>query len=123
MLLRHAVDRGRRDEDDAAHPGVVRGAQDVLGAADVHRANRGARGLNRQRRRGVHDDVGAVHERADALAVADVAPQLLDRAFQLGVVQRDHVESAHLVPVRKQASCEVQAEKAGPTGYRPEHYF
>ena len=28
-----------------------------------------------------------------------------------------------VVPVRKEPSCEVQAEKAGPTGYRPEHYF
>ena len=121
MLLRHAVDRGRRDEDDTPDARVVRGAQHVLGSADVDRANRFARGLDRQRRRRVHDHVGARHELADAVAVANVAAQLLDGALELGVVQRDDVEGSHVMPVGEQPSSEVQAEKARAAGDRPEH--
>ena len=64
MLLRDAVDRGRRDEDDAAHARLGRGGEHVRRAADVHRADRLARGLDRERGGRVHDHVGAGDELA-----------------------------------------------------------
>src|SRR5215213_4445487 len=70
------------------YTGVAALLQDVLGAGDVDRPDRVARRLDRQRGRRVHDDVCAGDEGADAIAIADVAAQLLDGAFELGVVQR-----------------------------------
>jgi hypothetical protein len=55
----------------------------------------------------MNDHVGAVHELADAVAVADVAAQLVDGAFELGVVERDDVEGSHVVPVCEQPSRKV----------------
>src|SRR5207244_9973374 len=86
MLLGYAVDGSRGDEDDAAHARVPCRDQDVLRAADVDRADRGARCLDREGGRRVHDDLGPVAEGANAVELANVSAQLLDRALEAGVV-------------------------------------
>ena len=60
----------------------------------------------------MHDDVGARDELAHALAVADVAAELLDRLLEGGVVERRHVDRADVVAVGEQPPGEVQAEEA-----------
>ena len=119
MLLGDAVDGGRRDEDDPADARVTCGQEDVLGSADVDRADRRARGLDRERGRGVHDDVSAGAEPARPFGVADVASLLVHRALELGVVQRHDVQRADLVTLGEQPPREVQAEKARTAGDRP----
>ena len=57
----------------------------------------------------------------DAVAIADVAAQLLDGALELGVVQWDDVERPYVMPVGEQPSSKVQAEKARAAGDGPEH--
>ena len=99
--LRHAVDRGRRDEDDAANARLERRGENVGRALDVDGANRLARGLDRQRGGGVDDDVGPGDERAHVLLRANVPPHLLDAALELGVVERSDVERAHGTSVRE----------------------
>ena len=75
----------------------MRGVQDVLRSADVDGANRFARSLNRKRRRRVHDHVRSGDERTHSVRVANVTAQLFDGLLELGVVQRNDVEGAHLV--------------------------
>jgi hypothetical protein len=60
----------------------------------------------------VHDHVRARDEVSDAVPVADVAAQLLDRPLELRVVERDDVEGAHVVPVGEQAPRQMKAEEA-----------
>jgi hypothetical protein len=64
-----------------------------------------------------------MHELADAVAIANVPAQLVDRALELGVIQRDDVESSYVMPVGEQPSSKVQAEKTRAAGYGPEHYL
>ena len=47
VMLRHAVDGRRRDENHPPDAGAERGSENVGGALDVHRADRLARRLNR----------------------------------------------------------------------------
>ena len=121
VLFGHAVHRGRRDQQRATDAGLLRRDEDVLGAADVDRADLRARGLDRERGRGVHDDVGARDEPANRVEIADVAAKLVDRAFEPGVVERRHVERAHVVAVGEKPSREVQAEESRAAGDCVQH--
>ena len=69
----------------------------------------------------MNEDVCARRERGRVPSDANVAAQLLDRALELGLVERREVERAHLVPVGEQPPREVQPEKPGPSGDRPAH--
>src|SRR6266511_808170 len=100
---------------------VPSSAEDVLGPADVDRSDRRPGCLDRQRRGGMDDHVGARDQLADALSISHVASELLDRTLELDVVQRHHVQRAHGVPLGEQPSREVQAEEARAAGDRPEH--
>src|SRR2546423_1389787 len=122
MLLRNAVDRGRGDEHHARHTRIARRAQNILGTTHVHRPDRVARSLDRQRGRSVNDDIGAGDERADLIRVANVAAELLDRLLELGIVERHNVQRPDLVPVGEQPPREVQAEEARAAGDGKEHY-
>src|SRR6266545_3391202 len=121
MLLGHAVDRGGRDEDHSTDAGFAGDTKKVLRAPDVDRANRLARGLDRQRRRSVHDDVGTSHELADARGVAHVAPELLHGALELCIVERHHVEGTDVVAVGEEPSREMQAQEPCAAGDSPKH--
>src|SRR5207244_11881449 len=85
------------------------------------RANLLARGADRQRGRGVDDDVGPGAELARACRVADVAAELLDRPFELGIVEPREVERPHVVPLGEQPPGQVQPEEARAAAARPEH--
>src|SRR5205085_443227 len=78
--LRDAVDGRRRDEDDAADARLARGREHRRGAVDVRRPDRLAGCLDRERRRGMDEDVGAGGELGRAACVPDVAAELLDLA-------------------------------------------
>ena len=67
------------------------------------------------------EHVGALGQPRGRGRVAHVAAQLLDRALELGVVERREVERAHLVPVGQQPAREMEPEEAGPAGDRPAH--
>ena len=67
------------------------------------------------------DDVGAVDEPAHSFEVAHVAPQLVDGALELDVVEGRHVERANSVPVGEQPPGKVQAEKSRTAGDRVQH--
>ena len=112
MVVGDAVDGGRGDQHGAAHARLARSGEGRGGAVDVDRANRLARALDRQRRGRVHEHVRASDEPGRVAPVADVAAQLLDRALELGLVERGRVERAHGVAVGQQPAGEVQAEKA-----------
>ena len=102
VALWHAVYRSRRDQHHPPHAGVERRGKKRRRPADVDRANRLARRLDRQRRRRMHEHLGAGDELGRAPPVADVAAQLLDRCFELRVVERGEVERADRVPVGQQ---------------------
>ena len=122
MPLGDAVDGGRRDQDDAPHAGAERAGEHVRRALDVDGADRRARRLDRQRRRGVHDHVRAVDERAHVALGADVAAHLLDAALELAVVERRDVERPHGAAVGEHAAREMEPEEAGPTGDRDQRH-
>ena len=77
--------------------------------------------LDRQRRRGMDEHVGAADEATCVGGEPHVAVELLDPPVELGIVERREIEDAHLVPVADQASGEVQAEEARAAGDRDEH--
>ena len=105
VLLRDPVDRGRRDRRrPRRHARLERGGERAAGAVDVDRADRVARGLDRQRRGRVDEHVGARDEPGHVGAVAHVAvaaPRPWPRAR---VVERREVEGPHLVAVRRRAA-------------------
>ena len=114
MPLGDAVDGGRRDQDDAPNAGGERAREHVRGALDVDRANRCARRLDRQRRRGVHEHVRAVDEGAHVLLGADVAADLLYPALELG--------GRRAAPRRACARCrrrQARGARDGARGSRP----
>ena len=112
VVLRNAVDRRRGDQNRAGYIGLERRGERDCRPFDVHRADRATRGLDRQRGRRVDEHVGAVDQARRRARVPHVAAQLLDRALELGVVQRGQVERAHVVPVRHEPAREMQAQKA-----------
>src|SRR4029079_3428707 len=97
------------------------GCEHRRGARDVDRANRLARGLDRQCRRRVDEDVGFLHETRRVGRVAHVAAKLLDRPLELGLVQGREIERADVVPAGEQPPCEMEPEKGGSAGDRPAH--
>jgi hypothetical protein len=60
MMLRNPVDGCRGDEHGPADSHLQGGGEGDAGSVDVRRADRIARGLDRQRGRGVYEHVGAV---------------------------------------------------------------
>ena len=79
VVLRDAVDRGRGDQDGAADSRLERRDQRDRGAVDVDRADRLARGLDRQGGCRVDEHVGALDEPGGGGRISNVAAQLLDR--------------------------------------------
>ena len=69
----------------------------------------------------MHHDVRLSHEPANVAAVADVASELLDRALELGVVERHDVECPDVVTVGEEPPREVKPQKPGAAGDRPQH--
>ena len=67
------------------------------------------------------EHVGAVHEPRRIGGIADVAAQFLDRALELGVIERSDVERADLAAVPSETAGEVQTEEARAAGDRPAH--
>ena len=114
VALGHAVDGGRRDQDHTPDACLERGAEDGGGALDVDRADRRARRLDRQCRRGVDDDVGARHELARVPLGANVAAHLLDTALELAVVERGNVQRADRVALRERSRARWSPRKPAP---------
>src|SRR5439155_10593039 len=79
------------------------------------------RAAARERRRRVHEPVGPFGQASRGGEIANLSPHLLDRLFELGLVERRDVERPDGVAVREQPPREVEAEKPGPAGDRPEH--
>ena len=102
-------------------PASARGAEHDRRALDVHRADRGAALLDRQRGGGVNEDVGPRDQGAGVGRQADVASELLDTSLELRVVERREVERPHGVAVGDEAPREMQAEEARAAGDRDEH--
>ena len=125
-LTARPVDRGRRGEDDPAHPLVAGGEQDVQRALDVDRA-RGERVLNRARYRAeraeVEDDLGAADGVVDPLVAAELALDDLDRepVEVRPRAGREVVEHPHLVAGGEQRPHEVRADEAGAAGDEDPH--
>jgi hypothetical protein len=69
----------------------------------------------------VQDDVRAGDQRAHGSQVTDIRSPLVDGALELGVVERNDVEGAHVMTVGKEPPREVQAEEARAARNRPEH--
>ena len=67
------------------------------------------------------EHVGAGGKLPAGARVANVAAKLLDRALELRVVQRRHVERAHADTLGREATGEMEPEEAGPAGDRDEH--
>ena len=112
--LGDAVDGGRRDQDDAPHAGGERAGEHVRRALDVDGADRCAGRLDRQRRRGVHEHVRAVDERAHVALGADVAANLLERPAR--------ARGRRAAPRRASAPCRrrrARGARDGARGSRP----
>ena len=119
VMVGNAVDGGRRDVDEA-RDAVLEGAlQDDAGALDVGGEDLGP-AVEGQRRGAMDDDVDPAHRAVDGRAVANVAPDLVDRN-SLRIVERRDVERAHGVPARQQETDEVDAEEAGAAGEEVKH--
>ena len=121
VRLRHAVDRGRGDDDRARDAGTERRLEDSLRALDVDGRDLARRAADRQGRGGMDDDVGAARETPGGRGVADVSTNLLDHLLELGRVERSDVERANLVSGCEEPSREVQPEESRASGDRPEH--
>ena len=108
-----AVDRRRRDENDAADAGLERGGEERRGAFDVHGVDLVAGAADRESGGGVDEDRGAGNELTGPAGVADVAAELLDLAREAGLVERRQVQRSHGVAARETPR-EVQPEESRP---------
>ncbi len=121
MSLRDAVDSRRRHENHSTDAGLERGGERDRRPLDVDRADRGSTDLDRERRGGMDENVRACDEPPGVRRQPHVATQLVDRAVENRIVERQEIEGAHVVPVAEEAAREVQAEKARAARDRDEH--
>jgi hypothetical protein len=112
VVLRDPVHRGRGDEDGAADAGLERRGERDGCAFDVDRADRVARGLDRQCSGRVDEHVGAFDQARAGVARTSPRSSSTERSSSASL-ERRCVQCPHVVP-RPRASREMQAEEPGP---------
>src|SRR5215208_8380946 len=114
MVVGYPVDGRRGDVDEALYAVPQRGIEDIAGALDICGVDV-LRRVERQGRRGVDDEVGAIYRPAHQGFVPDVAFDDLD-LLALGIVELLHVQRGHSVAPGEEVPCEVDPQKPGPAG-------
>src|SRR5215208_7843242 len=113
-MIRYPVDGRRGDVDKALCAVPQRSIEDVAGALHVGGVDV-LRRVERQGRRGVDDEVGALYRPVDQGFVSDVASYDLD-PVALGIVELLQGQSGNGVAPGEEVPCEVDPQQPGPAG-------